>query len=84
MEASPKKFSGVGGVAVCKESAVVHMNQVRSITIDETFTVTVKMMNFDLPQEVKNRDGKSRIAKWEIVRDVEEWRCGRKMWETWM
>ena len=59
VEASPKKFSGVGGVAVCKESAVVHMNQVRSITIDETFTVTVTMMNFDLPQEVKNRDGKS-------------------------
>ena len=79
MEASPKKFSGVG-MAVRKEPAVIRMNHVGSITVDQNVTVTVKVITADLPQEVNNRDGKSLTKQYCVVGDYDRFE-GVVVWE---
>ena len=79
VEASPKKFSGVD-VAVHKELAMVRMNDVGTVKIDEVVTVTVKVISVDPPREVKNRDGKSLRKQDCVVGDCDG--CGRVvLWE---
>ena len=81
VEASPKKFSGVG-MAVRKEPAVIRMNDVGNITVDQNVTVTVKVINVDLPQEAKNRDGKSLRKQDCVVGDCDGFE-GVVVWERW-
>ena len=79
VEASPKKFSGVD-VAVRKEPAVIKMNDVSTVTIDQAVTVTVKVISVEPPQEVKNRDGKILKKQDCVVGDCDG--CGRVvLWE---
>ena len=41
-----------------KEKAIVHMDDLPSITVDQTVTVIVKVKNVGQLEEVKNRYGK--------------------------
>ena len=54
---SPKKFPHAEAI-VAKESAVVSLNDVSSLSMNEEATVTVKVKSVDPPEKVKTREGK--------------------------